>query len=159
MSLRARRLADQIHEVIGQCFGGGAMSDPRLSGVTITHVKLTTDLQLASVYFRVFIAEQAEQALVGLQHSKGFLRRQLAENLSLRRVPELRFFFDESIEHGARIEALIAAVQGGDETAALFRANLELEAVTVSSPSPEAIVEVEDSVEVSQIDPNSASQN
>lgn len=111
MSLRKDRLADQIRDILAACFFGGKMSDPRLEGVTITHVKLSADLQMASVYFRCYEQSQEQQSKVGLERSKGFLRRQLADSLSLRRVPELRFFYDESIEHGARIESLLKEIK------------------------------------------------
>jgi ribosome-binding factor A len=107
MSSRKDRLADEIRDVLALCFSGNRLSDPRVQGVTVTHVKLTGDLQLASVYFRVYDASKRGEAEKGLESCKGFLRNQLATALDVRRVPELRFFFDESIEYGARIEQLL----------------------------------------------------
>lgn len=108
MGLRQYRLAEEIRDLLAGCFLAGQMSDPRLDGVTITFVKLSADLQLASVYFRVYNDESIPDTKDGLKHCKGFLRRHLATHLSLRRVPELRFFYDESIEKGARIEELLS---------------------------------------------------
>lgn len=84
------------------------MEDPRLGGVTITAVKLSGDLQLASVYFRLYDDTQVEAAQMGLKSATGFLRRRLAEAFEIRRVPNLRFFFDESIDRGSHIEQLLA---------------------------------------------------
>lgn len=108
MGLRQERLADEIRDLLASCFQGGKMEDPRLTGVTITAVKLTGDLQLASVYFRLYDGTQVESAKKGLQSATGFLRRRLADAFKIRRVPNLRFFFDESIDRGSHIEQLIA---------------------------------------------------
>ena len=110
MKIRQRRMADEIQKVVGTCFQGGQMQDPRLSGVTITGVKVSSDLQIASLYYRVFDKAGVEQALAGLKHCKGFLRRKIADEMFLRRVPDLRFFHDGSVDVGARIEALIVSL-------------------------------------------------
>ncbi len=111
MGIRQERLADEIRDVIAMIFSGDQLSDPRLSGVTITAVKISGDLQLASVYFRLYDKKILEDAQKGLESCKGFLKRKLASVLDVRRVPELRFFFDESIEQGARIEELISQLK------------------------------------------------
>ena len=108
MGIRQERLADQIRDVIARCFQGGQMQDPRLSNVTITAVKLSADLQLASIYFRVYEVDKIDNAKRGLQTASGFLRKKLASHLDVRRVPELRFFYDESIEKASRIEELLS---------------------------------------------------
>ena len=107
MSIRKERLADQIRDLIAQCFAGGQLDDPRVKGATITHVKLSGDLQLASVYFRVYDEKTRDGVKSGLESCRGLLRRVLADHLDLRRVPQLRFFYDESVEHGAKIEQLL----------------------------------------------------
>ena len=100
MSLRQDRVADQIRDTLALLFSGEEISDPRLSGITITAVKVTPDLQLASVYFRVLDdnEENRKNADRGFGSCTGFLRKKLAGVLDLRRVPMLRFFFDESID-------------------------------------------------------------
>jgi ribosome-binding factor A len=111
MGLRQTRLADEIRDVIAAAFSGGNMRDPRLEGITVTAVKLTADLQLASVYFRIYgddPIKAAELARDGLKSAVGYLRRKVAEAVDIRRVPNLRFFYDESIERGSRIEGLLA---------------------------------------------------
>lgn len=111
MGVRQQRLADEIRDIIGVAFMGGQMSDPRLGSVTITAVKLTGDLQLATVYFRVMSDEvKVKDVARGLESATTFLRRQLAEALDIRRVPNLRFFYDESIERGSRIEDLLSKI-------------------------------------------------
>ena len=107
MSMRQQRLADEIRDVLAQCFQGGMMSDPRLEQVTITGVKLSPDLQLASVYFRVYTDDCVKDSESGLIAATGFLRKELARRLTVRRIPNLRFFYDESIEKANRIEDLL----------------------------------------------------
>lgn len=111
MSVRKQRLADEIRDLVASCFQAEQLADPRLKYVTITAVKLTGDLQLGSVYFRLMQGDDAKSqaaAKAGLESATGYLRRRLAEALDIRRVPNLRFFYDESIERGSRIEGLLS---------------------------------------------------
>jgi len=111
MNLRRQRLAEEIRDVLGSCFQGDILQDPRLSKVTITAVKLSPDLLNASVYYRVYLEGEDEQTRAGLEHAAGFFRRRIAESLRLRRVPELRFYYDFSVERGARIEYLLDQIR------------------------------------------------
>ncbi|MCX6104891.1 MAG: 30S ribosome-binding factor RbfA [Proteobacteria bacterium] len=113
MGLRQTRLADEMRDVIAAAFTGGQLRDPRLHDITITAVKLSGDLQLASVYFRVFGGQPekaADAAKTGLTSATPYLRRLIADAIDIRRVPNLRFFYDESIERGSRIEGLLAQI-------------------------------------------------
>ena len=110
MNLRQERMADEIRDYLAGLFQGGRLNDPRLSAVTISAVKLTADLQLASVYFRLYPGANQHDAQKGLQAAAGVLRGVLAKNLKVRRVPVLRFFYDESIEYGSRVEQLISQI-------------------------------------------------
>jgi ribosome-binding factor A len=111
MGLRKDRLADEIRDIMATAFSSGRMNDPRLAEVTITAVKLSGDLQVASVYFRLFEKDHQKAALEGLESCKGFLKHKLATSLSVRRVPELRFYHDDSVEYGANIEELLARLK------------------------------------------------
>jgi len=111
MSSRQERLGEQIRDVLAACFTGEKLNDPRIGGVTLTHVRLTADLQLASVYYRLFDSQSKEAAKDGLESCKGFLKKSLSRELKTRRIPELRFFYDESVETGARIENLLASIR------------------------------------------------
>jgi len=110
MTLRRERMADEIRDLLGRLFQGGRLHDPRLEGVTISAVKMTPDLQLASVYYRVYPGMDHHVAVEGLMCATLLFRKVLAQNLQVRRVPVLRFFYDESIEHGARVEELIRLI-------------------------------------------------
>lgn len=113
-SRRQRRVAELIKEEIGDLLGRRA-HDPRLHWVTVTDVQVTPDLAIARVYYAV-IGEEAEQeqARVGLEHARGYLRRELAARLQLRIVPQLEFLRDEALEYGRRIDALIDRIREED---------------------------------------------
>ena len=107
MGMRQERLADEVRDLLANLFLGDQIQDPRLQGITITFVKVSADLQSAKVYFRVFEENAEQSVLEGFAHCKGFIRSYLAGKLTLRRVPDLKFFYDESIEKGARIEEVL----------------------------------------------------
>ncbi len=94
------------------------ISDPRLAQVTITTVRVSSDLRNAKIYFAVAegIEGAPEAALEGFQRARGFIKRELAQRLGLRYMPDLQFFYDDSIDRGARIEQLIKMVKADDKT-------------------------------------------
>jgi len=93
------------------------ISDPCLAGATITAVKVSADLRNAKVYFTAAGIEGAHQAaMAGFQRARGFIKRELAQRLGLRFMPELHFYYDDSIDRGARIEQLIKMVKEDDKT-------------------------------------------
>ena len=110
MSLRQEKFADQIRDIVASCFLGDILQDPRLLGVTITHVRVSSDLQFASIYFRLYEKDQMEGALKALSHCRSLFRRKIAAEIKVRRVPELRFLYDESVERGAHIEELLRQI-------------------------------------------------
>ena len=107
--MRAVRLADQIRDTVAINLTT-VLRDPRLDGVTVTHVNLSADLQIATVYFRT-LRDDHRPTLAALKGAGGFLRRKLARVLDVKRVPELRFFYDTSIERAAHIEDLLAKIR------------------------------------------------
>jgi len=82
------------------------LRDPRLGMVSVLAVKVSRDLAHADVFITVLGAEPAE-AVAALNKASGMLRSLLAKNVNLRATPRLRFIFDESVERGRRISALI----------------------------------------------------
>ena len=110
MGLRQEKLADQIRDVIAVLLSGGQMRDPRLEPVTVTAVKVTADLQNAKIYFRVYDDRFREDAERGMSSAGSFFRKKLSNELDVRRVPELTFYYDESIENAARIETLLQEI-------------------------------------------------
>ena len=85
--------------------------DPRVGPVTITAVETTPDLYHARVYVTSLgSAEEKETSIEGLQAAAAYLRSELGRRLSLRRVPELSFQLDLTLEHAMRIERLLGEV-------------------------------------------------
>ncbi len=110
MGLRQERMADEIRDILASKFLAGAMEDPRLHDVTITAVKMSGDLQVASVYYRVYDKANIDKARAGLISAAGLLKRSVADKIRLRRIPELRFFYDESIENAEKVERLLQEI-------------------------------------------------
>jgi ribosome-binding factor A len=88
------------------------LKDPRLSTfVTVTEVATSTDLRHAKVFVSHLGSDEEKQAILEvLDSAAGFLRKELAHNLKLRRTPELHFYWDDSIEQGDHILQLIDQV-------------------------------------------------
>jgi ribosome-binding factor A len=92
--------------------------DPRVRTVTITGVETTSDLAHAEVFVRTLGGERpVAEAIEGLESAEGFLRRELGRRLRLRRIPELSFAADTTLEHATRIESLLDEALGEDRNA------------------------------------------
>jgi ribosome-binding factor A len=86
--------------------------DPRLSGyISINQVLTTPDLRHARVLVSCVCEEKQKQEILDALHSaSGFFRSEMAKHFTLRRVPELHFSWDESIEHGSNLIAFMDKV-------------------------------------------------
>lgn len=93
------------------------VKDPRLDTfVTVTAVATSPDLKHARVFVSCISGKQEEEKILSvLTAASGFLRKELARNLKLRRIPELSFHWDDSIEHGDRILRLLDQVRAEQE--------------------------------------------
>ena len=104
---RGARIADQIQRSLAEVIRL-ELRDPRVGLVTLTGVELSRDQSHAKVWFTVMGTEDAAQeAAEGLTRAAGFLRTELAHRLTTRKVPELHFAYDESVERGVRLSRLI----------------------------------------------------
>jgi len=104
---RLARIADQIQRELSELIRL-ELRDPRVKLVTVTGVELSRDQSHAKVYFTTLgTAEEGEACGEGLAHAAGFLRTGLAHRLTTRKVPELHFAYDESVERGVRLSQLI----------------------------------------------------
>lgn len=82
--------------------------DPGIGFITLTRVSVSPDLQLARVYYTSMGDEKAlRETEKALRRALPFLRRQIAQRVRLRRVPELEFFFDKSVAQHDRIEQIL----------------------------------------------------
>jgi len=107
---RPERVAQMVQELLGELFARG-MRDPRIGLVTITGVKMSSDLREERAFWTVHgDAEQRKHTGRGLDKARGFLRHEIGVQLKLRVTPELSFTYDEAIDRGERIEQLIRQV-------------------------------------------------
>jgi len=113
---RPERLEDQVHFLLSTLVQR-ELRDPELGFVTLTAVRLSPDRSVARVYFTVLPPnggdQEAQDAITrkALGRSAGFLRTQLAARLKMKRVPELRFFPDGTLEDGNHLETLLAEIE------------------------------------------------
>lgn len=104
---RQERVSERIHHEISDLLQN-EIRDPRLTYVTVTDVQVSPDLQLATVFVSALGDQQArESALVALERAAGYIRRELAQRLTMRVTPAVRFVLDDSWERGARVDALL----------------------------------------------------
>lgn len=87
------------------------VKDARLKLITITNVNLSGDLSIATVFYTVYGDEAViNDTSKSLEDAKGFIRLNLAHRIEVKKVPELRFKYDESFEQGNRIEDILKAL-------------------------------------------------
>lgn len=104
---RPDRVGEQIRQELSQILAQ-QVHDPGIGFITLTRVKVTPDLQLARVLYTVMGDDkQKKETVKALERAVPFLRRQIGSRIRLRRVPDLQFFYDESIEHQDRIEQIL----------------------------------------------------
>ncbi len=107
MSRRTERVAELIQHEVGRMLLDG-IRDPRVGFVTVTGVTVSPDLSHAKIHYMVHGDDRARRdAARGLRSSTPRIRRGLAKTLSLKRVPELTFEYDETLERAERIEKII----------------------------------------------------
>lgn len=111
---RARKLADRIKVVVAEMLET-RVKDPRLGFITITDVRMTGDLQQATVFYTVFgdDTQQADTA-AALESAKGVLRSEVGRQTGVRHTPSLTFVSDAVPETAAHIEDLLAKVAAAD---------------------------------------------
>lgn len=114
MARRLPRVNSQLQREITRILRS-EVRDPRVGTPVVTEVRVTSDLSFARVFVRLAgSGRERDQAMTGLAASAAFIRGSLGAELHIRRVPELRFVEDRSLEHAARIEQLLRDVLPGD---------------------------------------------
>jgi len=111
MSRRTERLGKVIKQEISELLER-EVSDPRLGSlISVTEVTISPDLKYAKVFVSILGDESDKsEMLAGFNTASGFLRKKLAPRLSMRCVPQLSFYYDDSIERGAKVLKLIEQV-------------------------------------------------
>jgi ribosome-binding factor A len=104
---RMRRVNEALREVLSVRIAEG-LKDPRIGFVTVTAVETSPDLRHARVFVSVLgNQQQREDSLAGLQHAHGLLQAEIAKVTHMKRTPELKFVYDDTVDKGMRIHELL----------------------------------------------------
>lgn len=120
-SPRVRRMAERIHQIVAQLLDT-RIKDPRLGFITITDVRLTGDLQNATVFYTV-MGEETDRAgtAAALASAKGMIRSEVGRHLGVRQTPTVDFVLDEVPETAAHLEAILRESKERDAELARLR--------------------------------------
>jgi ribosome-binding factor A len=112
---RADRVAALILKVLSESLQK-KVKDPRLEMAVITSVTMSRDIKTARIYYAVSGGSERAKADAkeGFQEARGYIKRVLAKQLGLRYMPDIKFFYDESIDYGSKIEGLIKSIHVND---------------------------------------------
>lgn len=115
---RSLKISSQMQKELSKIIAED-INDPRLTDnviVSITEVEVTNDLSFADIYVSVLGDDSKKESVIeALEDAKGFMKRLIGERMRLRSMPEFRFKYDNSIEHGAYMDKLIAETIAKDE--------------------------------------------
>lgn len=115
--LRMQRINDRMREELSVMVVM-EISDPRLSGISITDVKVDREFTYADIFVSAVEGhERAEEILEGLNHASGYIRKSLSERIELRIFPRLRFHWDPTPEKADHIEKLLASIRAEQKPA------------------------------------------
>jgi ribosome-binding factor A len=119
---RGERLSGEIRKEVADIVAN-QMRDPRLNAesVSITAVQATADFSSAKIHVSPMTESEGEDILAALEKAKGFIRRQLAQRMQVRAIPELHFILDDSIAYAVRMNEIIEKQIHEDEQAAQNR--------------------------------------
>ena len=108
MSIKLERLNTALVENISKIIHDD-IKDNDVRFVTITDAKITSDLSFAKVYFTT-LDEDRKKVANALNKASGFIRSKLCEKIEIRKMTEITFLYDESIEYGKKIDDIIERI-------------------------------------------------
>ena len=109
MTLKAEKIAGIIQKEISEIIQF-SLKDPKIGFITITDVTVTNDLSIAKIYVSFLGQKPREEAGMKALDRRGYLRSELAKRMTIRKVPELIFKLDDSLERGNKIERIISEI-------------------------------------------------
>ena len=110
---RLGRVNEELKKEISQVINY-ELKNPEVTGmISVTKVKVTPDLKYAKVYVSILNPKNLSKTLSGLKESAGFIRSRVAQTVNLRITPELVFEYDDSIEYGEKIDAILRELKKG----------------------------------------------
>ena len=108
-TIRQERAAELLYQELSILIGA-ELDDPALELLEVTNVVVSRDLRVAKVYIHQDSDIQRSVVLARLKKAAPFLRRQLAQSLTFRAVPELLFYYDDTPDQAARVDALLQSI-------------------------------------------------
>lgn len=103
---RTDRIGAELRRLIGSMVHE-AVRDGGLPSMSVSDVEVTKDFDVATVYVTALVPDQAKDGVKSLNELAKEFRRQLSRTMTMRRVPEIRFRYDDSVDRGERIDALL----------------------------------------------------
>jgi len=105
--IRQKRTAEQLQWLLSELFQR-ELNDPRLQGVTITDVTIDRELEHADIYVNALGDEEREKEVMeALKKATGFLRREVAARMRLRKVPQLHMHWDPTLQQAMEVDAIL----------------------------------------------------
>lgn len=114
MSIKLERLNNAFVEQISRILKT-EIKDERIQFVTVTAASITNDLSFAKVYVTILNDKEKEQILKLLNNASGFIERELAKRVEIRKIPNITFVYDESIEYANNIENIIERIENHEQ--------------------------------------------
>ncbi len=113
--LRMKRINDRIKQVLSVLLIS-KIDDPRLAGVSVTDVKVDRELDFANIYVSSLDgSKSSREVIAALNHARGYLKYEISQEVDLRVMPRLRFFWDPTPERADRIDSLLAKLHDESE--------------------------------------------
>lgn len=106
MNIKIERINHMIMEEVSKILML-EVKDGRFKFVTVTDCDTSNDLSYCKVYVTVLDNENKEGTLKALNNASSFIRGELAKRIEIRNIPELKFFYDESVSYGENIDKII----------------------------------------------------
>lgn len=114
MSHRIDKIESLIKEEISLIFLF-KLQDLELGLLTITNVRVSADLKIAKIYISIMEKDKREEALEKIKSKTKFIRSELASRITIKFVPELKFFLDDTLDYVEKIDELIKKIHENDD--------------------------------------------
>lgn len=114
MSVKIDRLNNSFVEHISMILRT-EIKDERINFVTVTAARITNDLSFAKVYVTVLNDKERDNVIKLLNKASNFIERELSKRIDIRKMPNITFVYDESLEYAANIENIIESIENNNE--------------------------------------------
>ena len=115
MSIKIDRLNNSFVENISKIIRT-EIKDERICFVTVTACKITNDLSFAKVYVTVLNDKERDNVIKLLNKASNFIERELSKRIEIRKMPDITFVYDESLEYAANIESIIESIDNNEQS-------------------------------------------